>query len=581
MSKEYIVYHTALINIIDNINSIKPKQDMIECLTQIRNEVTQNDDMKPYPRVIEHIEEQFNKHIKTIQIYRNHNRDLTNLEYGSSIIAGVKKERRRFDEDFFNDIISNKHIDKDLAKNFIDLIKEDEPEYYDTAIAGLLKSFKELPQTVQTELTEKGETSPTKIAQEKCKRLAQAQEAINDILEDFEILSIQRTRKDPTITWLDRAVFSGIVSNITERDNEKFDETPASECLKNMQQDYEKNNKDGKDNALDLIKILKFHMEKENLQNKPFPEFIRSFFTSIKEKTGYKKDCITFQTKYDRSTHSLIKDAKGNNIYLSNPIWRDYCKKIGIPYNEYKRISFSSGLKNSFKTQLEELYMKDLCTSAEVYLTNIFEANKLDTNVVTAAFSYKKYDTDKWQQTGELKEYPNWEKQVFSFLTKGANPIFAVEIHHDREQIAMSDTPNNINNFVLTLVPNENLTVEDINEKLIKTISAFTTAGNVDHKMFDNAKKSVENLVHKPKLINVHDEILHGASCNVRHPNGETTYFFLCPKKPQDKDNTKDTRVVAMAGSEAFVYDKTGSQSSATIQKKINRALSNYPKKER
>ena len=67
MSEDALIYHAILINIIDNINDIKPKDDIVVSLGNIRDMIIQNDDLKKYPELYQHIDRNFNKLIKIVE----------------------------------------------------------------------------------------------------------------------------------------------------------------------------------------------------------------------------------------------------------------------------------------------------------------------------------------------------------------------------------------------------------------------------------------------------------------------------------------------------------------------------------
>ena len=527
--KEIEIYHTILTNIDAQLSSSKNLKETIDCIKKIKTDLKDKQIPKECRDFITNI-------IKDSQKHTQH------LDISNHIITGIRNERKKYDQDYFDNIFNgdqnslNENLEQ--VKSFFETIQDDDPNYYSEAINKILKSFKNIPVVLNLKHTYGKQYKANKQQNE---YIQKAHEALNEILQksndqELELTKVQSNKKEYCLRHMDRMLFNGFISANKSVPYNIDGDLSASEAI-NLLSNTErfKNN----NNAKAIIEILKNTLQEDSIKTKDknkriktYPELIRRVCYKYKVFTDSDKKLEELKIYF---THPINK--KPDIHYQKNKKLRNYMnnRKLVECFN-LKKIDFEPGYRDKYLEQIEKTpaYVKAICNSTERHLLTFCENNNINTDIIYAGFSALKHRIN--YETNEAEPIPSSHIEIYKWLKKlnkccsndTSKKLLSIELHHDKERIEFSNNPNqNISNFIFTLSISKDILLE-----LTKNIKELY-GKNINEAKYQETIQQIESLDKNLKIPDIHSQIYHACDLEIicKEKNKEQSYnYFITPK---------------------------------------------------
>ena len=564
------VYHSTLITVEQILSSSNPTSidEIKENIEIAQNFSKQNQKRNPLT------EEQYNNIKNTLKLATT----LTNIfkddpKYAQKLVTDkFKALRKPLDKEYIkNLLISTSSPQTETlaqARSFFELIKQSDPIYFDEMIATTLKYFKQLPKELNYKLNK--QTTLYTMSDNDIKKIKQAKDVINQIIPGYKIDLKEHDKPKPyALAYLDRVMFNGAIHKADYADKNSNYPTSA-EAIKTLEDETKENGSYAKSKtAKKIINLFKKYMEKNKLENRPFPQLINYLITSYKESQNYKGDTIHFQ--------KVERDENGIYSYQTNKHLQDFYQQIAGEY--LKASDIEAGKKYKYREQIEkdDVNLALMCDGIEQYLLHQCEQYKLSKDVIYGVFGKIKLDTNN-------KAKKDYHKNLYHFLTSAQikvkvapnkqidTTMFTPSLHHDTSRIHSGKNPNdNIDNFILTIIPSENVSFLDIYERFIKSIETLQLNDTkINPKLLDKERTKIKELRKSPiKTLDIHKDIFHGADVNIKSQDDTSErylQFYFTPIK--DETSLHPNRIVAVINS-ATPISKDKKQTIKDIQENL------------
>ena len=270
---------------------------------------------------------------------------------------------------------------------------------------------------------------------------------INQIVPGYKVDLKEHDKPKPyPIAYMDRVMFNGAIHKADYADKNSNYPTSA-EAIKILEDETKENGSYAKSKtAKKIINLFKKYMEKNKLENKPFPQLINYLIASNKDGSKYEGNSIYFQ--------KVARDETGKYSYQTNKYLQEGTVISPV-------FSVEAGKKYKYREQIEkdDANLALMCEGIEQYLLYQCEQYNLDKNIIYRVFGKEKLDENN-------KPIPNYHKNLYHFLTTAPitvevapnkhieTTMFTPSLHHDTSRIHSGKNPNNnIDNFILTIIP--------------------------------------------------------------------------------------------------------------------------------
>lgn len=550
--------------------------------------------------------EEVEKNIKTAQIFFNQTqeRNLLTKEQTSNIektfsgtsnwikvfknkpkhvqeqcIAKFKALRKPIDKEYIKNLLFSTSAPKQetLAQTraFFEFIKQSDPNYFDDMVATTLEYFKQMPKNLNYKFDY--QTKSFTMSDDDIEKIKQATNIINQIVPGYKVDQKEHDKPKPyPVAYMDRVMFDGAIHKADYAD-ENSNYPTSAEAIKILEDETKENGTYAKSKtAKKIINLFKKYMEKNKLEKRPFPQLINYLIASNKDGSKYEGNSIYFQ--------KVTRDETGKYSYQTSKYLQDFYYKITGEI--LKSSDIEAGKKYKYREQIEkdDANLALMCEGMEQYLLYQCEQYNLDKNIIYRVFGQEKLDENN-------KPIPNYHKNLYHFLTTAPitvevapnkyikTTMFTPSLHHDTSRIHSGKNPNdNIDNFILTIIPSENVSFLDIYERFIKYVETLKLNDTkISSKLLDEERKKIKKLRKTPiKTFDIHKDIFHGADVNIQSSNdtsGKYLQFYFTPIK--DETSPHPNRIVAVISSATPISkDKKQTlkdiQENFTIDKYIN-----------
>ena len=571
------VYHSTLITVEQILSSSNPTSidEIKENINIAQNFFKQNQKRNPLT------EEQNNNIKNTLKLATT----LTNIfkddpKYAQKLVTNkFQALRKPIDKEYIKNLLFSTSAPKQetLAQTraFFEFIKQSDPNYFDDMVATTLEYFKQMPKNLNYQFDY--QTKSFTMSDDDIEKIKQATNIINQIVPGYKVDLKEHDKPKPyPIAYMDRVMFNGAIHKADYAD-ENSNYPTSAEAIKILEDETKENGTYAKSKtAKKIINLFKKYMEKNKLEKRPFPQLINYLISSNKDGSKYEGNSIYFQ--------KVARDETGKYSYQTSKYLQDFYYKITGEI--LKSSDIEAGKKYKYREQIEkdDVNLALMCEGMEQYLLYQCEQYNLDKNIIYRVFGRIKLDENN-------KVKPNYHKNLYHFLTTAPitvdvapnkqikTTMFTPSLHHDTSRIHSGKNPNdNIDNFILTIIPSEDVSFLDIYERFIKSIETLKLNDTkISSQLLDKERKKIKELRKTPiKTFDIHKDIFHGADVNIQSSNdtsGKYLQFYFTPIK--DETSPHPNRIVAVISSATPISkDKKQTikdiQENFTIDKYIN-----------
>lgn len=571
------IYHSTLYLIEGLITKASKSKDFLKSLQNIETTITNLPDFQKHPDLKNSISALLNENIEKIKNNRSSKQSQED-DLPSQVLQNIRKKRKDLDYDYIKSLFSKSKDSQteqlNQTKQFMQAIKKEDPEYYDTLVFLTLKAFRDIPIANQQEHVYDQIYVATK---EQKNYINNAKECINAVLPDYELVHETHKEKDYALRYFDRALFNGCLEFKDKVGTKDFKETSstAEKSLEMLEKLTQKEGPyHGDTNAEIIITCLKYVMKKYNLEKEPFPVLSNKLIKEITRTSPNKTHVYFHVTKRDQNNKKVYKDHVKQ--YMANTTLTNFYRTILREQGElskYKEIE--PAIK--YREKKDDLYLTRICLAAKESLIKLCKQHNVDENIINLAFSDIIFD-DK----GNVKK--DFDKDLYVWLTKRelkdeklkeSGGIFIASRHHDRKQVNFSPDPNkDPKNIILTLHLNTDVKPKAI---LRNIINYLKNVKHEDEKLFKaltiEEEKLKQSTTEAP--IDIHGQILHDNVCLVENHYEQGAlidHYFLSPRKLKKTKTNPDTDVVALISADTQIHDQTGQKELTPKEKAILKA---------